>query len=279
MSATQAKMPVQEEAQDTYKDVTEMTGDEISGEQLQRLCNRYYWAGEYANDRDVIEAACGAGAGLGYLAMRSRSIQACDISDTVLAPPRAHYGSRIRIDTADAAKLPYGDASADVILLFEAIYYIPDVAAFLTEARRILRAGGHLLIVTANKDLYDFNPSPHSHMYYGAADLKKLCEKHGFTIAEMAGGTPLESVSLRQKVLRPVKKIVVSLGLMPKTMAGKKILKRLVFGNMVPLPAEISANTCTYQPPVPISADNPNRDYKVIFCAAQKPVEEDASAN
>lgn len=267
MTATAEKI---EQDSVSFKDVTEMTGEEISGEQLQRMCNRYYWAGEYARGKDVIEAACGAGGGLGYLASVARSVQGCDIADEVLQPARAHYGSRIRIDTADAAKMPYADASADVVILFEAIYYLPDAAAFLAEARRILRPEGVVLVASANRDLYDFNPSPFSHVYYGAADLTELMKKSGFEVIEMAGGTPLESVSLRQKVLRPVKKIVVSLGLMPKTMAGKKLLKRLVFGNMIPAPAEINAHTCVYQKPAPIAADQPDRGHKVIFCAAKK---------
>lgn len=253
-----------------YKNVTEMTGEEVSAEQVQRMCNRYYWAGEYADNKDVIELACGAGNGLGYLAARARSVQASDIADEVLNAPRAHYGSRIRIDTADVSKLPYGDASADVVLLFEAIYYIQHVDSFMAEAKRVLRPDGVLLIATANKDLYDFNPSPFSYTYFGAADLNDLMRKHGFEVVEMAGGTPLSSVSLRQKVLRPIKKIVVSMGLMPKTMAGKKFLKKLVFGQMVPLPAEIAATTCPYEKPQPIAADQPNTGYKVLYCAAKK---------
>ncbi|HEY8963998.1 MAG TPA: class I SAM-dependent methyltransferase [Alphaproteobacteria bacterium] len=254
----------------TYKDVTEMTGDEISGEQLQRLCNRYYWAGDYATDKDVIEVACGAGAGLGFLASRARSVQACDISDEVLINPRKHYGSRVRIDTASATKLPYADNSADVILIFEAIYYVADVMSFMVETQRILRPGGVLLIVTANKDLYDFNPSPHSHKYYGVVELVDLMKRTNMSIVETSGGTPLQSVSMRQRVLRPVKKIIVSLGLMPKTTQGKKWMKRLVFGNMVTMPNEIDAQTCPYEKPSAIAADQPNRDYKVIFVAARK---------
>ncbi len=254
----------------TFKDVTEMGGDEISAEQLQRLCNRYYWAGEYVRGRDAVEIACGTGAGLGYLASLARSVQACDIADEVLAPPRAHYGSRIRIDTADASKLPYGDNSADVMLMYEAIYYLPNAADFLAEARRILRPDGVVLVASANKDLYDFNPSPFSHTYYGAADFVQLAKANGFDIIELAGGTPLERVSLRQRVLRPVKKVVVRLGLMPKTTAGKKWMKRLVFGRMVSLPIEIDAQTCPFEKPQPISGDGPNRSYKVLFCAMRK---------
>jgi SAM-dependent methyltransferase len=254
-----------------FSDVTEMPGEEISEEQLQRICNRYYWAGAYSDGKDVIELACGAGAGLGYLASRARSVRACDIDDAVLAAPRAHYGSRIEILTADAACAPYEDNSADVVILFEAIYYLPDAHKFFEDARRVLRPGGVALVASANKDLFDFNPSPYSHVYYGAVELDALTRECGFEPVEIAGCTAVQSVSWRQRVLRPIKKIVVGLDLMPKTMEGKKMLKRLVFGSMVPAPAEIDANTRPFQRPTPIPFDRANRDYKVILFAVRKP--------
>jgi hypothetical protein len=133
----------------------------------------------------------------------------------------------------------------------------------------VLRPGGVVLVVTANKDLYDFNPSPHSYEYYGTVELNELLSSVGFHV-KCFGGTPVRSLSLKQKLLRPVKKIVVNLGLMPKSMAGKKILKRLVFGSMVTMPAEITQETSTYTPPTPIGIDSPNSQYKVIYCEAVK---------
>lgn len=254
----------------SFKDITERTGDEVSQEQVQRLCDRYYWAADYVDGKDVIEVACGTGNGLGYLASRARSVQACDVSDETLAFTRAHYGSRIRINTADAGNLPYADASADVVMILEALYFLPDEDAFMREAKRILRPGGMLLVVTANKDLYDFNPSPYAHVYHAAEDLPAYMRQHGFEVIDMAGGTPLASVSLRQKILRPVKKMAVSLNLIPTSMAGKKLLKRLVFGKMVTIPPEIDANTCVYEKPVAITPGVPDHRHKIIFCAAKK---------
>lgn len=248
--------------------VTEIAGDEISQEQLERMCDRYYWAKKYCEGKDVIEAGCGTGQGLGYLASISKSFKASDVSDEVLAQPRAYYGDRVEIITADAMNMPFEDNSADTILLYEALYYIPNASKFFDEVARILRPNGHLLIVTANKDLYDFNPSPHSHRYLGTKELTDELSAKGFEIVEMAGGTPLEKLSMKQRVLRPVKKIVVKLGLMPKTMAGKKLLKRLVFGQMVNMPAEITADMCDYTAPTPIAKDTACTSHKVIYCAA-----------
>lgn len=253
-----------------FTDVTEMAGEEISAEQLQRMLDRYGWAVDYCKDKDVIEVACGSGQGLGYLARHAKSVIGGDISDDVLVPARAHYGDTVQIDTIDAMKLPYADASADTILMFEALYYVPDAKKFFAEAARILRPGGHLLIVSANRDLYDFNPSPYSHVYYSLSALNDLLPEYGFEIVETAGGTPLAKVSLKQKILRPVKRIVVSLGLMPKTMAGKKLLKRLVFGQMVKMPVELTPAMGTPIKPDPVPANEPCMDYKVIYLAARK---------
>lgn len=250
-----------------YSTVTELAGDEISQEQLERLCHRYYWAGTYCTDKDVLEAACGTGPGLGYLAGLAKSLRAGDYDGNILEIARTHYDDRIELKRFDAQAMPYEAHSLDVVILFEAIYYLPSAEKFVSECRRVLRAGGTVLITTANKDLYDFNPSPYSHTYYGVIELNDLLTKQGFSV-ECFGYLSVEKVAWRQKVLRPVKKFVVSLGLMPKSMAGKKILKKLVFGNMVKMPAEIEADMGPYVAPTPLSLSEPDRKHKVIYCVA-----------
>lgn len=106
--------------------VTEIAGDEVTQEQADRLCNRYYWAGRYCSGKDVVEAACGPGQGLGYLGGIARSLEAGDYSDAILAIARRHYGNRIVLNQFDAQDMPFEENSKDVIILFEAIYYLPD---------------------------------------------------------------------------------------------------------------------------------------------------------
>ena len=62
----------------------------------------------------------------------------------------------IRLRQFDAQDMPFEDKSKDVIIMFEAIYYIPDAERFVRECERVLPSGGKVLIATANKDLYDF---------------------------------------------------------------------------------------------------------------------------
>lgn len=252
-----------------FAGVTELAGDPASREQVQRLYQRYYWAGSYASGADVLEVACGAGQGLGYLASLAKSVRAGDVSETVLATARRHYADRIQLDAFDAERIPCKDASVDVLLIFEAIYYVRDVRAFLREAHRVLRPAGHLLIATANKDLFDFTPSPHSVGYYGVVELDAVVTQAGFS-ATFFGDTPLAEVSSWQRLLRPAKRFATATGLMPKNKYLKALLKRFVFGRVVPLPAEIRAGELPAQPPVPLPSDRPDTGHKVLFCAARR---------
>lgn len=43
-----------------YLDVTELAGDVVSREQIERIIHRYVWAGSYCRGKDVLETACGA---------------------------------------------------------------------------------------------------------------------------------------------------------------------------------------------------------------------------
>ena len=250
-----------------FVSVTELSGDEVSQEQVERMCQRYYWAGTFCSGKDVLEVACGTGQGAGYLSSLSKSYQAADYSEEILKIARAHYRRRIDFRQFDAQQIPLVDTSLDVVILFEAIYYIPSVDRFVSECRRVLRSGGKVLIATANKDLFDFNPSPHSHIYYGVQEMGELFDKLGFQ-CEFFGDTPVNSISLRQKMLRPIKKFVVQMGLMPKSMAAKKLIKRLVFGSLVPMPAEVKPEMFTYNEPTLLPSGRPDRRHKVIYCVA-----------
>jgi SAM-dependent methyltransferase len=248
--------------------ITELAGDEITEEQLQRMVTRYVWAGRYCAGKDVLEVACGAGQGLRYLAKNARSLSAGDISPEILARTRALHGEYANISQFDAQSLPFPDASKDVAIIFEALYYVQDVRRFFSEVRRVLRPGGVLLIATANKDLFDFNPSPHSHVYLGVRELSDELIGLGFG-CDFFGDMPTNRVSLRQRVFRPIKYLAVHLGLMPKTSHGKVWLKRLVFGRMVQMPGAVDENTRPYVAPATIDPSVPDRIHKVILCAAR----------
>jgi len=252
-----------------FLEVTEITNSPISMEQIERLVNRYHWAASYCHDKDVVEAGCGVGPGLGLLAASARSLEAGDYSSRILDLAREHYGRRIPLSSFDAESLPFADASKDVVILFEALYYVQKPARFVSECARVLRSDGKVLISTANKDLWDFHPSPHVHEYHGVVELRTLFQAAGFE-CEFFGFQRADESPMRQRLLRPVKRAAVLLGLIPTTMKGKRWLKRVVFGAEIPMPAEIPVEDASYAPPERISGHEADRRHKVIYCAASR---------
>lgn len=252
-----------------YLSVTELAGDDVTSEQVERICHRYYWAGKYCIDKDVLEVACGTGQGIGYLAGLARSVKAGDYTAEMLDIARNHYKDRFDFLQFDAQEMPFEDQCFDVVIIFEASYYLPDAERFVAECARVLRPNGVVLLATANKDLFDFNPSPYSHVYHGTEELQQLFAKEGFS-TECFGYMPVEALSLKQKILRPVKKFAVEMGLIPKTMAGKKLLKKLVFGGLISMPAEIRPEMYDYKEPEKLDCALPDTRHKVIYCAARK---------
>jgi ubiquinone/menaquinone biosynthesis C-methylase UbiE len=85
-----------------YLSVTELSGSYVSQEQIDRIYNRYYWAGKYCHNKDVLEVACGTGQGLGYLSKIAKSLNARDYSEKILEIAREHYGNIITLKQFDA---------------------------------------------------------------------------------------------------------------------------------------------------------------------------------
>jgi SAM-dependent methyltransferase len=249
-----------------YEIVTELPGTEITREQLQRQINRYHFAARYCHGKDVLELACGPGIGLGLLSACSNSLVAGDIDENILKIARCNNDVECRL--IDAQQLPFDDNSFDVIILFEAIYYLRNPEEFVKDCKRVIRDGGYVVASNPNKDLPDFNPSTFSYKYFNPVDFKELFESDGFSI-ECYGDTPIDDASAVHLALRFLKQTAVSFKLMPKTMRGKKFLKRVVFGKLIEMPMDISRVPQKPQSLALIPDGLIDRKHKVIFCVAK----------
>jgi len=247
-----------------FSGVTEATGNQIALEALSMLYTRYRFAASFCAGKDVLEVACGGGAGLGYLAKTARSVIGGDYTNQLARQVRNHYQEKLPVVRFDAEALPFRDNSFDVLVLYEALYYLPHPNRFLEESLRVLRKPSCLLICTANKDLDGFNPSPFSNGYLSAPQLCNFLEKYGFTV-ELRAAFPAKITSTKGRLVTLVKQAAIRLGLMPKTMKGKALLKRLFIGPLVSVPSEIQEDLASYYQPEPISSSNPETQYKVLY--------------
>jgi ubiquinone/menaquinone biosynthesis C-methylase UbiE len=252
-----------------YSKVTERGGELVSKLQLDRFYQRYLWAGDICRGKDVLEMACGTGPGLGYLQSIANNFSAGDISLCNLTCAQKYYGNRIDLHYFDATRTQFEDQSFDVIILFEAIYYIADIQALMTEVKRLLRPKGKFLITSANKDLFDFNPSPYSHRYYNAPELKEILANNGFNSCFYGDGLVFNK-GISYKTFRWIKKLAVDMKLIPGSMDAKKIIKRFVFGKLVRMPKELVVDNHKYLKPIPISSDYPEEFHQVLYCISTK---------
>jgi len=247
-----------------YSHVTEAHGNEITREALEMMCTRYVFAARFSERRDVLEVACGAGQGLGVLGGHARRVVGADYTAALLDMARGHYADRVPLARVDAQRLPFADGSFDVVVMYEALYYLANPDAFIAEARRVLRPGGQLIVCTVNREWVDFNPSPFSTAYHSATELRALLEHGGFQTA-MFAAFPVQQASLRDHVVSIVKRTAVTLGLVPKTMRGKRLLKRLFFGRLVVFPPELREDMAPYREPVPLAGGGQVSGYKVLY--------------
>ncbi|HXM81082.1 MAG TPA: class I SAM-dependent methyltransferase [Burkholderiales bacterium] len=90
-------------------------------------------------------------------------------------------GHEVRIDAQGT--LACRDAEYDLVASFQVLEHVWDVAGYLGEARRVLRADGWLLLSTHGTWLY--HPHPHDYRRWTADGLRREVEAQGFSLIRM----------------------------------------------------------------------------------------------
>jgi SAM-dependent methyltransferase len=253
-------------AKDFYPEITEQIGDPVSEEERRRLFDRYHWVRDYCANKHVLEIACGTAQGLNFLVKTAPATGVGgDVSATNLVIAKQNF-PQLDLQKIDAHHLPFGEQSFDVIVMLEALYFLDSPRQFLAEARRVMRAGGKLLLTINNKDMFNFSPSSFGKNYFGVPDIVSFLRENGFT-ADVWGGIAVPKTELRQSVLGMVKTVVTKLGLLPKTKRGKRLLKKIMYGEQTPLEAQIPMD---YARPnlTKLDAHLRNSQYKILYVAA-----------
>ncbi|HEY2828453.1 MAG TPA: class I SAM-dependent methyltransferase, partial [Pirellulales bacterium] len=253
-----------------FSTVTEHPGARATSEQRSMLFTRYHLAKLHSIDKDVLEIACGAGMGLGYLARSARSVTGGDIDETNLNVARTSYADRpqIQLHKQNAEQLEVPDRNFDTLLLFEAIYYLANPSAFLREAQRVLRPRGVLVICSVNRQWGGFNRSPHSVQYFDADEFRCLLEQHGMT-AQIYAGFPERPNSMVKWLISLIRSFAIRWRLIPRTMSGKQWLKRLFYGPLTTLDSEVREHMAPLEPLVELQSGAETSQYKVLYAVGR----------
>jgi len=139
----------------------------------------------YGGRRDlhILDAGCGSGGNLRFLRRYGRVV-GIDLAAEALALGRLDQQSKLA--RASVLAIPFADASFDLVTSFDVLYHraVPDEQAALSEARRVLRPGGRLLL---RLPAYQFllrrhDREVHTRRRYTAGHVSRLLRASGFAI-------------------------------------------------------------------------------------------------
>ncbi len=259
-----------------YTNITEQPGTPVNDEQWARLHHRYGLALHHAGGRRVLEAACGTGLGLSALRTVADYLTSFDYAQSSFGALRSHQPNSDLV-RADAQRLPFAGGSFDVVLCFEAVYYLARPAAFLADARRVLATNGMLLLGTSNPQWPAFVPGALTTHYPSAATLATLLANAGFRSVQLFGAFADEERSQRQQLVLGLRHFVLSHTPLSKLLERQPrlaaLLQRASYGALRPLPAAIEAGEarrCFARTPlVPLSPHQAERQHRVLYALAQ----------
>ena len=100
-------------------------------------------------DKHALEVGCGTGLIMARVAEFAASVRGVDIS-----PGMLEHARRRGLDVCEgsATRLPFADASFDVVYSFKVLAHVAAIDAALAEMRRVTRPGGHLVFDAYNRD-------------------------------------------------------------------------------------------------------------------------------
>jgi SAM-dependent methyltransferase len=164
----------------------------------------------------VLDLGCGAGRFVRVLAEAGADPVGVEIAEGALARARRNLpGADLRLAEPDGT-LPLAHGECDLVWCSEVLEHVADTAYLLTEARRVLRPGGRLLLTTPDHGRLKavlialarfeahFDPLGDHLRFYTRRSLATTLDATGFTVTAItvAGGLPLLRESLVARARR-----------------------------------------------------------------------------
>ena len=235
---------------DNFQTVTELPNTEISSIQLKRSFQRYFFAKSFHKNGKLIEIGCGGGQGLNLYLNPNTEIIGYDINQKNIDICKHSYNNEkgISFFKEDVEKLNFKPNSIATVLIFETVYYLKNTEKFFQMLHDSLKPKGKIIICSANKDWHSFNPSPFSTKYLSLKELHDLGKQCSFEV-ETFVSFPDKSSTVFDKIIKTIKRIAVKFRLIPKTMKGKLLLKKIFSGKMCLMPEKFTNDTDDYIPP------------------------------
>ena len=151
----------------------------------------------------ALDAGCGAGQLVAALSRRGCATSGFDIAVNMVTASRellAAQQLRAEVGQADGERLPFPDATFDLVMALGYIEYFTEPAAAVAELVRVARSGAHLIVTTPNpvRAAYLLDPvgavrgylrpeQGYRRRYYRRAGLRRLLRAAGLHVVHLEG--------------------------------------------------------------------------------------------
>lgn len=129
------------------------------GRDLSRRLEQAFAAADVAPGMRVLDVGCGRGEVLRHCSRLGAEAYGIDYSSVAvrMASALARDDGEVRVGLADAKVLPFRSRSFDRVLMFDLVEHLHpwELGRALSEARRVLRSEGRLIVHTAPNVWYD----------------------------------------------------------------------------------------------------------------------------
>lgn len=172
---------------------------------------RYYFAGEFVQNKSVLDLGCGTGYGSYYLSQQgAKFVLGTDIDAEAIQYAQANFKSScLAFFQSDVSHLPLNSQIFDVVVSFEVIEHLKSPTPSLAETSRVMTDKGWLVGSTPNRILHSPGMAkPHNTFHcreYDPAELERQLRTffahvvvlgqrpfHGFVVGPVASA-PAES--------------------------------------------------------------------------------------
>lgn len=138
----------------------------------------------------LLDVGCGYGDLAHAMAKQFGPLAGVDVKPGQIAFANHQYAP-IRFSVCADQGLEFGDASFDNVTSIVVLPFVPDVDRHMSELRRVLKPGGHLLVAAKalslprrlRRRIFGHGRLPDSGLHlHSASELAELMRRHGFTV-------------------------------------------------------------------------------------------------
>ncbi|MEN5207737.1 class I SAM-dependent methyltransferase [Stenotrophomonas terrae] len=165
----------------------------------------YGFVEKLCSEKKVLDLGCGSGYGAMRLSKTANEVHGVDVAEDAISYAKERFkNANLHFRKIDPSKqLPFATASFDVVLSFQVIEHVSDEDGYLREARRLLKPGGTLVVITPdrkNRLLPGQKPWNRWHLReYDMSTLVKLINRHLTVTQALQMGARREIASIEIK--------------------------------------------------------------------------------